>query len=129
VEFLNWARTQWDRVTAVVACVAGGCALLFGWIGVSGTTNPAGQIPYLLSGGLVAIFLLSLASTLWLSADLRDEWRKLDRLEQRLGGDATVAPASAPSGRSQPAQVTVATDRPEPRLQAAVPAAVRSGSV
>jgi hypothetical protein len=31
------------------------------------------------------VFLVALASTLWLSADLRDEWRKLDRLEQRMG--------------------------------------------
>jgi hypothetical protein len=99
MEFLSWVRTQWDRATAVVACAAGGLALVLGWIGVSGTTNPAGQIPYLLSGGLVAIFLLSLASTLWLSADLRDEWRKLDRLEQRLDRSAAEG-TNRPGARS-----------------------------
>ena len=106
MEFLSWVRTQWDRATAVVACAAGALALILGWIGVSGTTNPAGQIPYLLSGGLVAIFLLSLASTLWLSADLRDEWRKLDRLEQRLdrsaAEEAKRSSARSVDGRSTP---------------------------
>jgi len=106
MEFLSWVRTQWDRVTAVVAGAAGALALILGWIGVSGTTNPAGQIPYLLSGGLVAIFLLSLGSTLWLSADLRDEWRKLDRLEQRLDRSAAEgsnrSSARAVESRSTP---------------------------
>jgi hypothetical protein len=42
-------------------------------------------MPYIASGGLGGIFLLGLGSTLWLSADLRDEWRKLDE----LGEDGT----------------------------------------
>jgi hypothetical protein len=33
----------------------------------------------------VGVFLLGLGGVLWLSADLRDEWRKLDRIERRLG--------------------------------------------
>jgi hypothetical protein len=86
MEFLKWARTQWDRSAAVIAAVAGALALFLGWLGASDNTNPAGQIPYVISGGLVGIFLAALASTLWLSADIRDEWRKLDRLEQRLAG-------------------------------------------
>jgi hypothetical protein len=85
MEFLKWAaRSQWDRSVAVLAAVGGVVALVLGWLGASDNTNPAGQIPYVISGGLVGVFLIALASTLWLSADLRDEWRKLDRLEQRL---------------------------------------------
>jgi hypothetical protein len=38
------------------------------------------------SGGLVGLFLLGIAGTLWLSADMRDEWRKLDRLQESLDG-------------------------------------------
>ena len=105
MEFLNWARGQWDRVAAAVGGVVGAVALLLGWIGVSGTTNPAGQIPYLVSGGLVAIFLAIMASTLWLSADLRDEWRKLDRLEQRLGGGQVTSHltlGASPAGEAGP---------------------------
>jgi hypothetical protein len=36
-------------------------------------------------GGLVGIFLLGVAAVLWLSADLRDEWRKLADLDESLG--------------------------------------------
>jgi hypothetical protein len=86
MEFLKWAaRSQWDRSVAVLAALGGVVALALGWFGASDNTNPAGQIPYVISGGLVGVFLIALASTLWLSADLRDEWRKLDRLEQQLG--------------------------------------------
>jgi hypothetical protein len=84
MDIVKWARAQWDRVTAVLAAAGGIIALLLGWIGVSGTAYPAGQLPYLASGGLLGIFLLGVAGTLWLSADLRDEWRKLDRVEDAL---------------------------------------------
>ena len=84
MDFLNFARKEWDRVAAVVAGIAGAIALFLGWFGASENVNPAGQIPYVISGGLLGVFLVAVASTLWLSADLRDEWRKLDRLEQRM---------------------------------------------
>ena len=91
MEFLSWVRDQWDRVGAVVLVVAGALALLFGWLGISDAVLPSEQLPYLLSGGLVGVFLLGLGATLWLSADLRDEWRKLDRLEELVEGKADVA--------------------------------------
>lgn len=75
---------QWDRAAAIVAVVAGLLALLLGWLGVSDQTLPAAQIPYLASGGLLGVFALGIAATLWLSADLRDEWRKLDDIHQAI---------------------------------------------
>ena len=90
MEFLSWVRDQWDRVGAVVLVVAGALALLLGWLGISDAVLPSEQLPYLLSGGLLGVFLLGLGTTLWLSADLRDEWRKLDRLEQLVRGEAEV---------------------------------------
>jgi hypothetical protein len=98
MEVLNFARKQWDRVAAVVAAAAGAVALVLGWFGASDNVNPAGQIPYVISGGLAGVFLVAVASTLWLSADLRDEWRKLDRLEQRM----TQAPARVPAALDRP---------------------------
>jgi hypothetical protein len=41
-------------------------------------------MPYVVSGGLVGIFLLGLGGVMWLSADLRDEWRELARLERAV---------------------------------------------
>ena len=90
MEFLSWVRDQWDRVGAVVLVVVGALALLLGWLGISDAVLPSEQLPYLLSGGLLGVFLLGLGTTLWLSADLRDEWRKLDRLEQLVRGEAEV---------------------------------------
>jgi hypothetical protein len=95
MEFLSWVRDQWDRVGAVVLVVAGALALLFGWLGISDAVLPSEQLPYLLSGGLVGVFLLGLGATLWLSADLRDDWRKLDGLEELVRGQADVDAAHA----------------------------------
>jgi hypothetical protein len=41
-------------------------------------------MPYMLSGGVTGIFMIGLAAVLWLSADMRDEWRKLDRIEEYM---------------------------------------------
>jgi hypothetical protein len=83
-DIISWAREQWDRCAAWVCVGAGVVMLVLGWAGVSGTPYTADQIPYLASNGLGGIFLLGLGAMLWLSADLRDEWRKLDRIEGKL---------------------------------------------
>ena len=85
MDLINLARKQWDRSAALVFTVIGMIALIGGWIGVRGTPVLAEQTRYIVSGGIGAVFLLGLGATLWLSADLRDEWRKLDRIEQSLG--------------------------------------------
>lgn len=84
MEIQRWMRQQWDRVAAAVAVVLGLLALFLGWLGVSAETLPAAQIPYLASGGLLGVFSLGIAAILWLSADLRDEWRKLDQIHQAI---------------------------------------------
>jgi hypothetical protein len=117
---LTILRAQWDRVAATVAVLLGALAMLNGWVGVSGTAYAAEQIPFIVSGALVGIFLLGLASVLWLSADLRDEWRKLADLEDRLAGLETrlsaghPAAADVPNGRSaaEPSARDVETARP-----------------
>jgi hypothetical protein len=84
MSFGRWIRLHWDRAAAWLCVAAGAAALITGWVGVSGTGLPAGQLPYIISGGVGGVFLLGLAAMLWLSADLRDEWVKLDRLEQKV---------------------------------------------
>jgi hypothetical protein len=104
-QVLRYLRAQWDRVGAWVCVLAGAVALFVGWLGVSDTVLIFNQIPYLISGGLVGVFLLGLGAMLWLSADLRDEWRKLDAIEGYLaagerppGGQEHVsAPAESES--------------------------------
>src|ERR1044072_9488766 len=84
MELFTWLRMQWDRVFGCAFVVTGAVALLTGWSKVSATPYPAEQIPYVVSAGLGGLFLLGVGATLWHSADLRDEWRKLDRLEEKL---------------------------------------------
>lgn len=93
MDALNKVRAQWDRSSAIGCTVAGAVVLVLGWFGVSSTPYPAEQLPYIVSAGLGGLFLLGVASVLWLSADLRDEWRKLDAIERAIvesetGGDA-----------------------------------------
>ncbi|GAA0607643.1 hypothetical protein GCM10009547_06960 [Sporichthya brevicatena] len=81
---MTFVRAQWDRVGAWV-CIAGGAiVLLLGWWGISGTTSVGRQLPYIISGGLFGVFLLGLGGLLWVSADLRDEWRELWSIRDAL---------------------------------------------
>ena len=84
MDIVTWLRAQWDRVLAWAAIAAGAIALLVGWAEISGTGYVSEQLPYIVSAGLLGIFLLGVGATAWISADLRDEWRKLDRIERAL---------------------------------------------
>jgi hypothetical protein len=96
---IKWLKLEWDRVLSWVAVIAGAVALIIGWIGVSGSQYPAGQLPYIISGGIGGIFLLGLGAMTWMSADLRDEWRKLDRLEEAINrAGLSTGEASSNSG-------------------------------
>jgi hypothetical protein len=83
-DLVVWVRNQSDRVASWACIGLGVICLIAGWVGVSATAFPGEQMPYVVSGGLVGIFLLGLGGVLWLSADLRDEWRELARLERAV---------------------------------------------
>ena len=94
MEFIQYLRVHWDRAGAVAAGVAGVVLLLIGYAGVSDTEYIAEQIPYVMYDGFGALMLLMLGAVLWISADLRDEWRELAEqgaelraLEDRRGAD------------------------------------------
>jgi hypothetical protein len=95
MEMKTFLRANLDRVVAVVLVVAGVLALIVGWVGVSGTGLAAEQLPYLISGGLGGIGMIAVGCTMWVSADLQDEWRRLDALEERLGELRKAAAATS----------------------------------
>lgn len=114
---VNYLRVQWERTGGVLAGLAGGAALVGSWMGVSTSHSTKEQLAYIASGGFASLFLALLGATLWLSADLRDEWRKLDQLNEALAGPADrevilEVPAPADSGDG-------------PRDRAAVPSELR----
>lgn len=145
MDILKYLRNQKDRVGSWVAIALGGIALTVGWFGVSGTPLPSEQLPYIISGGLGGFFLLGLGAVLWLSADLRDEWRKLDDLDRRWEAleaasgpvrrsineptepDGDEVPANDEPTREDPPGAEVDDDgEPEPLLAKAAPTRRRS---
>lgn len=83
-------KAQWDRAAGVGLVAAGLVALLVGWLGASRTGFPAEQIPYIISGGMLALCLIAVGTTLWLSADLRDEWCRIDQLDSTIREQTAV---------------------------------------
>jgi hypothetical protein len=80
----RFLRSEWDR-TVGYACLLGGLiALAVGINGVRHAADIVDEITYLVSGGIGAMFLLGAGATLLLSADLHDDFRKLDRVEEKL---------------------------------------------
>ncbi|HWB65633.1 MAG TPA: hypothetical protein VG708_02230 [Mycobacteriales bacterium] len=105
----RWVHHQWDRTLAIVLVAAGLVVIYLGWRGVSGHLLPSEQIPYLASDAVLGLFFLGTAATLWLSADMRDEWRKLDMVVEELrtanelhSAEPATRPAPARSARRQP---------------------------
>jgi protein-S-isoprenylcysteine O-methyltransferase Ste14 len=95
---IDGIKQQWDRALALVAAAVGVVALILGWIGVSGASLVTQQIPYLVSGAVVGLVAFGAASTLWISADLRDEWAKLDDIHRAVTG----APATGRTTAGDP---------------------------
>lgn len=98
----QWLRLGWDRAGAWACVVLGAVALVIGWIGVSDKLYTAEQVPYVISAGFGGLFLLGLGGILWLSADLRDEWTQLDKIEELLAAQSEQSPAAgtAPAATS-----------------------------
>ncbi len=97
---MKYTRNQWDRVGAWL-CIGGGIvALVVGYFGVSGTLDTGEQLPYVVSGGMAGLFLLGLGALLWLSADLRDEWRKLDAIDRHIVEGGRLPEAHRPSAQT-----------------------------
>jgi len=116
-------KQQWDRVLAIVAALVGVILLVVGWAEVSSTSVVAEQIPYLASqcvGGLIAF---GVATTLWISADLRDEWAKLDDIYQAVGaGEAERAShAAALDGQDADGRDAATKHRREGRVASRAP--------
>jgi len=68
VNVLTVLKSQWDRVAALAALVAGVIALIVGYHGVAHTKYTPDALAYLISGGLGGVFLLGVGALLYSSA-------------------------------------------------------------
>jgi hypothetical protein len=84
MEIVKYLRVQWDRAGAVLALVLGVIVVFIGYLGTAHTEYIAKQIPYVISGGIVGLMLLTVAAVLWISADLRDEWRAMCKQSEAI---------------------------------------------
>ena len=97
--YWKWAVAQWDRVVGWTCVGTGAVLTLSGALSVSSAQDQLDQLSYLASGPAIGLFLLGVGAILILTADLRDEWRKLDEVVSLLRkagtGDAPQPAAGA----------------------------------
>lgn len=80
-QFWAWAWTAIRPVQGYVVTGLGFLALFIAYLGVSREVLVARQLPYLVSGGLLGVGLVTLGSRLLLIQDLRRDSHRLDSLE------------------------------------------------
>ena len=111
------ARVHWDRVSGWGLVVVGAIVLAVGWWKVSRTPYPAEQMPYIVSGGIVGALLVVFGAAMLISADLRDEWHKLDRVEALLTKALGTSGTDSTSGAA-PEQTVTRIDQARPQTAA-----------
>jgi hypothetical protein len=84
MDAVRWLKVEWDRILGFASLITGGLLIVLGYLGVSDAIHTPEALSYVVSGGIGGLFLLGVGATLLLSADLHDEWRKLDRLEDAM---------------------------------------------
>lgn len=82
---LSFVRRR--RLAMAAICCAGGLlAIILGWVGVSGTRDLADQLSYVVSGGVLGLFLLGLGVSILITDFVMELERSISRIEARLDG-------------------------------------------
>jgi hypothetical protein len=116
------ALANWDRLGGWLLIAIGAVALIVGWLGVSRQIYPAGQIPYIVSGGIGGLCSVGLGATFLVAAELRDQWfevRKLnDKVDRLLEERALVPLEPSPAPDPTPMAATLGSNGARPRARA-----------
>jgi hypothetical protein len=80
----RWVGKATRPVVGWVLLALGGLFILLGWIGVSGESNVAKQIPYVVSGGIAGVLLAIIGAYFLGTEELRKDSGRLDRLERMV---------------------------------------------
>jgi hypothetical protein len=108
----SWLRAEWDRVAGFSLIALGALLLVLGYAGVSGSPYVAEALSYIMSGGIGGLFLLGAGATLLISADIHDEWRKLDRVENALSSGEPIPLPLAPAVADASPEVSAPSREP-----------------
>jgi len=84
MDLIGFLKAQWDRVLGWTLIVLGGLALLLGYEGIRESAFVAQQLSYLASGGIGGLWLVGVGATLLVTANVSDEWRKLDEVKDLI---------------------------------------------
>src|SRR5262245_8065545 len=79
--FWRWVGKATRPVVGWVLLGVAALVILLGWYGVSGESNPAKQLPYLVSGGVLGVALAVVGAYFLGTEELRKDSGRLDRLE------------------------------------------------
>jgi hypothetical protein len=124
--YWTWAVSQWDRVIGWVCVAAGAVLTVTGALNVAAAEDQLDQLSYLATGPALGLFLLGLGAILIVTADLRDDWAKLDEVAAALrpSTDTDDGPAP-PSGLT--VEITL-RETPAPSLRVGLPVLALAGS-
>lgn len=82
--FWSWVWQSVHPVLGWALVVLGLVVIGFGWWGVANNAIVAKQLPYLASGGIIGLALVTLGGRFLMIQDLRQDSGRLDRLEQMV---------------------------------------------
>ncbi len=85
---------------ALALAAAGFVVMGLGWNGMAGNLNPAAQLPYLVSGGLMGVALVVLGAALMVTQGAREDRQRIEGLLQQL-----VDQTHLPAGTQVPSDV------------------------
>jgi hypothetical protein len=80
----GWVMDGIRPYLGYIFVAAGLIALFIGWYGAAGQSIVAKQIPYVASGGLLGVVLITVGNRVFLINDLRRDSGRLDRLEEMV---------------------------------------------
>jgi hypothetical protein len=96
--YWTWAVSQWDRLIGWTCVTAGAALTVTGALNVSAAEDQLDQLSYLATGPAVGLFFLGVGAILIVTADLRDDWAKLDEVLAALRPREEAEDGAPPPG-------------------------------
>jgi len=82
--FWRWVGESVRPYAGWILLLLGALAIFLGWLGVSGQSLTAKQLPYLVSGGLAGVALIVVGSVFLAADSFRRNVSRLDGLERKV---------------------------------------------